>query len=67
MVKQIVRDVFFLGQPSEPATKAAIQVGKDLQDTLQANRERCVGWLQTYAVATSQAAMLAWIFGDCRD
>ena len=31
MVKQIVRDVFFLGQPSEPATKADIQVGKDLQ------------------------------------
>ena len=43
MVKQIVRDVFFLGQPSEPATKADIQVGRDLQDTLQANRERCVG------------------------
>ena len=41
--KQIVRDIFFLGQPSEPATKADIQVGKDLQDTLQANRERCVG------------------------
>lgn len=32
MVKQIVRDVFFLGQPSEPATKADIQVGKDLQE-----------------------------------
>ena len=43
MVKQIVRDVFFLGQPSEPATKADIQIGKDLQDILQANRERCVG------------------------
>ena len=43
MVRQIVRDIFFLGQPSEPATKADIQVGKDLQDTLQANRERCVG------------------------
>ena len=43
MVKQIVRDIFFLGQPSEPATKADIQVGKDLQDTLKANRERCVG------------------------
>ena len=43
MVKQIVRDIFFLGQPSEPATKADIQIGKDLQDTLQANRERCVG------------------------
>ena len=43
MVKQIVRDVFFLGQPSEPATKADIQVGKDPQDTLQANRERWYG------------------------
>ena len=47
MVKQIVRDVFFLGQPSEPATKADIQVGKDLQDTLQANRERCVGMVSS--------------------
>lgn len=43
MVKQIVRDIFFLGQKSEPATKADLQVGRDLQDTLQANRERCVG------------------------
>ena len=43
MVKQIVRDIFFLSQPSEPATKADIQVGKNLQDTLQVNRERCVG------------------------
>lgn len=43
MVKQIVRDVFFLSQPSEAATEADIQVGKDLQDTLAANRERCVG------------------------
>ena len=43
MVKQIVRDVFFLRQKSEPATKADIQVGVDLQDTLRANRERCVG------------------------
>jgi peptide deformylase len=43
MVKQIVRDIFFLGQKSEPATKADIQVGIDLQDTLRANRDRCVG------------------------
>ena len=34
MVKQIVRDVFFLGQPSEPAMKADIQVGKDQQDNI---------------------------------
>ena len=43
MVKQIVRDVFFLGQKSEPATKDDLQVGRDLQDTLHANRGRCVG------------------------
>ena len=35
--------VFFLGQKSEPATKADLQVGKDLQDTLQATRAGCVG------------------------
>ncbi|MCI9272313.1 MAG: peptide deformylase [Dorea sp.] len=43
MVKQIVRDVFFLGQKSELATKDDLQVGRDLQDTLYANRDRCVG------------------------
>lgn len=32
MVKQIVRDVFFLSQKSEPATKADILVGIDLQE-----------------------------------
>lgn len=43
MVKQIVRDVFFLSQKSEPATQADISVGHDLMDTLRANRERCAG------------------------
>lgn len=43
MVKEIVRDIFFLGQKSVPATRADLQVGRDLQDTLRANRERCVG------------------------
>ena len=43
MVKPIVRDVFFLGKKSGVATKQDIQVGKDLQDTLNANRDRCVG------------------------
>ena len=43
MVKQIVRDIFFLGQPSEPATQADLSVGRDLLDTLQANRKACVG------------------------
>ena len=43
MVRKIVRDILFLGQKSEEATKADISVGKDLQDTLQAHRDRCVG------------------------
>ena len=43
MVKSIVRDVFFLGQKSEDATKQDLSVGQDLQDTLKANQDRCVG------------------------
>ena len=43
MIKPIVRDVFFLGQKSEPATKQDMSIGQDLQDTLHANQERCVG------------------------
>lgn len=43
MVKPIIKDIFFLGQKSEPATKADLQVGRDLQDTLNANRAGCVG------------------------
>ena len=43
MVKPIVRDIFFLGQKSEPATVMDLQVAKDLQDTLAAHRAGCVG------------------------
>lgn len=43
MVRQIVRDPFFLQQKSEPATEADKQVVVDLVDTLQANIDRCVG------------------------
>lgn len=43
MIKPIVKDVFFLGQKSEEAKKQDIGIGKDLMDTLNANRDRCVG------------------------
>ena len=43
MIKPIVKDVFFLGQKSDPATKQDLSVGQDLQDTLVANQNRCVG------------------------
>lgn len=43
MVKSIVRDIFFLCQKSEEAVKQDLGVGQDLQDTLKANQDRCVG------------------------
>ena len=43
MVKPIVRDVLFLRQKSEEAAVQDVSLGLDLQDTLRANRDRCVG------------------------
>lgn len=43
MVREIVRDQMFLQQRSETATEADRQVVQDLIDTLNANRDRCVG------------------------
>ena len=43
MVKAIVKDIFFLGQKSEPATKQDLSAGRDLMDTLRANQDHCVG------------------------
>ncbi|MDU5105410.1 peptide deformylase [Clostridium sp.] len=43
MIRPIVKDVLFLGQKSEAATKADIPVIDDLVDTLRANLEACVG------------------------
>ncbi len=43
MIKPIVRDMFFLGQRSEPAAQQDLQTVRDLQDTLKANQDRCVG------------------------
>ena len=43
MIRPIVRDIIFLGQKSEEAKKQDVSVGQDLQDTLKANQDRCVG------------------------
>jgi len=43
MIKPICKDMFFLGMKSREATIADLSVGKDLRDTLAANRDRCVG------------------------
>ncbi len=43
MIRTIVRDLFFLRRPSEEAGPEDLSVGADLNDTLEANRSRCVG------------------------
>lgn len=43
MVKEIVRDMFFLSQPSVAAQTSDSSIADDLLDTLKANSERCVG------------------------
>ena len=43
MIREIMRDETFLAQRAEPATLEDLSVGQDLLDTLEANKERCVG------------------------
>ena len=43
MVKDIVKDVMFLGLKSEPTTKVDAKIEQDLRDTLAAHRDGCVG------------------------
>ena len=43
MIRPIIKDPFFLGQKSEDAVKEDLPIGQDLQDTLYAHRDRCVG------------------------
>ena len=43
MIQPIMKDMLFLSQKSEAASRKDLPVGRDLQDTLKANREACVG------------------------
>ena len=43
MIREIMRDESFLAQKAEPATLEDLPVAQDLLDTLEANKERCVG------------------------
>ena len=43
MEKKIVKDILFLSQVSQTASQEDLALAKDLQDTLLANRESCVG------------------------
>lgn len=43
MIRPIVKDTVFLSRKSEPATINDKNIIEDLQDTLKANSDRCVG------------------------
>lgn len=43
MIRDIVRDIVFLGRKSQAATREDIAVAQDLLDTLAAHRQECVG------------------------
>ncbi len=43
MVREIVKDMFFLSQKSVPAAKTDKQVVEDLLDTIKAHSDKCVG------------------------
>ena len=64
MIKPIVRDAFFLNQKSEVATKADLPVAQDLEDTLRANRERCVGMAANMIGYRKRIIIVATGFAD---
>ena len=43
MIKPIMKDILFLQQKSQEASQADLSIGQDLQDTLLAHRDACVG------------------------
>jgi peptide deformylase len=43
MIKDIIHDEKFLAQKAESATKEDLYIADDLRDTLEANKEKCVG------------------------
>lgn len=64
MIKPIVRDAFFLSQKSEEATKADLPVTQDLEDTLKANRERCIGMAANMIGYRKRIIIVATGFAD---
>lgn len=43
MIREVVKDTFFLSRKSEECTKNDLNIVQDLMDTLKANQDKCVG------------------------
>lgn len=64
MIKPIVTDTFFLGQPSLEATKDDLSLGQDLRDTLAFHREACVGMAANMIGVKKRAIIISMGFVD---
>ena len=63
MVKQIIRDRFFLRQKSEEATEIDREIITDLRDTLTANEDRCIGMAANMIGKLKRIIVVALPFG----
>lgn len=64
MEKPIVRDAFFLNQKSDEATNVDLPIAQDLEDTLKANRDRCVGMAANMIGYRKRIIIVATGFAD---
>lgn len=69
MEKKIVKDILFLSQVSQPASQEDLYLARDLQDTLLANRETCVGLAANMIGVQKRVIIfnlgLAWFLWSC--
>ena len=64
MERKIIRDVLFLRQKAQAATRADLAVGRDLTDTLRANADRCVGMAANMIGVNKRVIVVAVGFGS---
>lgn len=62
MVKEIMKDLLFLGRKAEAATKEDRAIAEDLLDTLHAHRDHCVGMAAN--MIGEQKAIIAIVEGN---
>ena len=62
MVKEIMKDLLFLGRKAEAATKEDRAIAENLLDTLRAHRDHCVGMAAN--MIGEQKAIIAIVEGN---
>lgn len=64
MIRPIVKDVLLLARKSTPAGKDDMQIITDLRDTLQANREHCIGMAANMIGSLKRIIIVSTELGD---